>query len=135
MKEKHQDLPVPDALVIIVDDDVAVRSALRFFLEIEGFQVRAFAAASAVLEETELLDCCCLVIDQNMPGMCGIDLIDRLRDRKIMAPAILITTHPTLALKVRAENAGISIVEKPLLGNILLEEISRSTTNPLSQSH
>ena len=102
MKEKHQDLPVPDALVIIVDDDVAVRSALRFFLEIEGFQVRDFADASALLEETEL-DCCCLVIDQNMPGMCGIDLIDILRDRKILAPAILITTHPTRALRERAE--------------------------------
>lgn len=109
--------------MIVVDDDLAVRSALRFCLEIEGFMVRAFADGSALLEEFELLDCGCLVIDQNLPGTSGIELIDRLRDRKIFAPAILITTHPSKTLRERAASAGVSIVEKPLLGSILLDEI------------
>ena len=135
MMEKHHNLPVRDALVIVVDDDLAVRNALKFSLEIEGFMVRAFADASALLRETELLDCGCLVIDQNMPGMSGIDLIDRLRDRKILAPAILITTDPTRALRERAANAGIPIVEKPLLGSILLDEICHAMTLPPSPPH
>ena len=120
MTEKHHNR---DALVIVVDDDLAVRSALLFCLEIEGFMVRGFADGSALLKESELLDCGCLVIDQNLPGTNGIDLIDELRDRKIMAPAILITTHPSKKLRARAEGAGVSIVEKPLLGSILLDEI------------
>jgi FixJ family two-component response regulator len=58
-----------------------------------------------------------------MPDMSGLELIARLRDRDISAPAILITSHASLALRERAERANIPIVEKPLLGNALLDAI------------
>jgi two-component system, LuxR family, response regulator FixJ len=55
--------------------------------------------------------------------MSGLDLIATLRDRRISAPAILITTQPGFLLCHRAEKAAIPIVEKPLLGNALIDKI------------
>ncbi len=110
-------------LVVVVDDDPAVRNSLKFSLEIEGFIVRTYANSAELLDARDLQICSCLVIDQRMPGMSGLDLIDRLRERHISVPAILITSHPTAFLSQRAARADIPIVEKPLLGNALVHEI------------
>ena len=116
-------MTVPGFVVVIIDDDLAVRNSLEFSLEIEGLTVRSYAAAAEVLGASDL-DCCdCFVIDQKMPGMSGLDLIATLRDRKILAPAILITSQPSVSVRERAEKADIPIVEKPLLGNALLDKI------------
>jgi CheY-like chemotaxis protein len=58
-----------------------------------------------------------------MPDMTGLELVAHLRDRRISIPAILMTAHPTDILRNRAAAAGISIVEKPLLGGDLLDAI------------
>jgi two-component system, LuxR family, response regulator FixJ len=55
--------------------------------------------------------------------MNGLDLITLLRARRFAAPAILITSHPSPSLRARAHKAGVPIVEKPLLGNALLDKI------------
>ena len=70
-----------------------------------------------------LRDFDCLVIDQNMPRMNGIDLVAKLRDLHCSAPVVLITSDPPKALVARAGRAGVLIVEKPLLGNTLLDTI------------
>jgi two-component system response regulator FixJ len=113
-----------DPLVIVVDDDQAVRNSLKFSLEIEGFEVRVYAGGCDLLEDSrEVPGGGCLVVDQNMPGMTGLDLISTLRERAVAAPAILVTSHPTAAVRQRAAHAGIRIVEKPLLGNVLIDVI------------
>jgi FixJ family two-component response regulator len=66
------------------------------------------------LRAPELLACQCYVVDQKMPGRSGLGLIDQLRRRNIAAPAILIISQPSTALSVRAANALVPIVEKPL---------------------
>jgi two-component system, LuxR family, response regulator FixJ len=114
---------ISDFVVIVVDDDVAVRNSLKFSLEIEGLTVRAYATGYELLNAGDLTSCNCLVVDQKMPGMSGLDLIAKLRDRHIVAPAILITSRPSLWLRQRAEKAAVPIVEKPLLGNALLDRI------------
>jgi two-component system, LuxR family, response regulator FixJ len=55
--------------------------------------------------------------------MSGLDLIAQLRDRHFTSPAILIASHPSRSLREQAEKADIPIVEKPLLGNGLLDKI------------
>jgi FixJ family two-component response regulator len=113
-----------DPLVIVVDDDQAVRNSLEFSLAIEGFAVRSYAEGRDLLEDSrEVPGAGCLVVDQNMPGMTGLDLISTLRERAVAAPAILITSHPTAAVRQRAAQAGVRIVEKPLLGNALIDVI------------
>jgi FixJ family two-component response regulator len=114
---------VPGYVVIIIDDDFAVRNSLKFSLEIEGLTVRSYATGAELLSAGDFALCNCLVVDQNMPGLNGLDLITLLRARHFAAPAILITSHPSSSLRERAQQAGVPIVEKPLLGNALLDKI------------
>jgi two-component system, LuxR family, response regulator FixJ len=114
---------VPGYVVIVIDDDFAVRNSLKFALEIEGLTVRSYATGAELLSAGDLALCNCFVVDQNMPGMNGLDLITLLRARHFAAPAILITSHPSSSLRERAQQAGVPIVEKPLLGNALLDKI------------
>ena len=124
---QHHELAVHVAVVGVVDDDPAVRNSLKFSLEIEGFLVRTYADAKALLNEGELSRFNCLVVDQNMPGTSGLELVAELRRRQILVPVVLITSHPPKVLVARAGEAGVPIVEKPLLGNALLEKIREAT--------
>jgi two-component system response regulator FixJ len=110
-------------LIAVVDDDAAVCSSLKFALELEGFRVRTFTGGMELLRAPELVTCQCFVVDQKMPGMTGLELIGQLRQRDIAAPAILVISQPSAALSVRAANAHVPIVEKPLLGDALLDRI------------
>jgi two-component system response regulator FixJ len=109
--------------VMVVDDDLAVRNSLKFSLEVEGFAVRVYAGGTELLNDTELSRGGCLVIDQNMPGMKGLDLVAQLRARDVAVPAILITSYPTVAVRERAAKAGVAIVEKPFLETALIDRI------------
>jgi FixJ family two-component response regulator len=111
------------ALIFVVDHDAAVRSSLKFSLEIDGLAVRTYASAEELLRERDLSACQCLIIDQEMPRMQGLLLIATLRKRGIDTAVILTSTHATSALKRQASAAGIAIIEKPILGNALIESI------------
>ena len=126
--------PLPDTagaltagrqVVLVVDDDEAVLGSLQFALEIEGFRVLVFRSAEELLDRSGLPSSSCLVVDQNLPGKTGLELVDTLRARDVHFPAILITSHPPLAVRHQALAAGVAIVEKPLLGNALSEAIVR----------
>jgi CheY-like chemotaxis protein len=121
--DQQSQVAVQGFLVAIVDDDSAVCSSLKFSLELEGFRARTFANGAEFLAAGDFGAFNCLVIDQRMPGMSGMELIARLRDQKVRTPAILIISHPNAALSARAAAAGVPIVEKPLLGNVLVEKI------------
>ena len=126
-KMKPQTQPVIQAPVIgVVDDDLAVRNSLKFALELEGFTVRAYRSGAELLAADNFRDCSCLVIDQRMPGMNGMELIARLRERHVTTPAILIISSPNAALSARAATAQVPIIEKPLLNNALVEKIQEA---------
>ena len=120
---KLGEISVPRSIVIVVDDDPAVRSSLKFSLEIEGFAVRTFGCATELLDSSEARLGGCFVVDEKMPGMSGLDLIVSLRARDIVAPAILITSQPSAMVAARAVEARVPIIEKPLLSNALVEQI------------
>jgi FixJ family two-component response regulator len=105
--------------ILIVEDDRAVRDSLKFSLVIEGFAVHTYPDAEQLLSETHLPKFDCLIVDQNMPGMNGLDLVSELRTRHVETPAILITSHPTKSLRDRAAAAHIPIIEKPLFISLL----------------
>jgi FixJ family two-component response regulator len=119
----QSELSVTNTIVIVVDDDAAVRNALRFSLEVEGFAVRDYPGGIELLNDREPPEASCLVIDHCMPGMNGLDVVGELRHRHVAVPAILITSHPNAALTRRAATAGVPIVEKPLLGDVLIQRI------------
>ena len=117
-------------VIVIVDDDFAVRNSLAFALTEEGFLVRAYGSAEMLLDDVLASDANCLVIDQKLPGLSGLGLVDELRHRGVSAPAILITTGPTAQIRRAAAAAGIAIVEKPLIGEALFHEIHFNLARP-----
>jgi FixJ family two-component response regulator len=112
-----------ERVVLIVDDDPAVRASLRFALEIEGFAVQVFATSDELLARPTLPAGACLVVDYLLPIMNGLELVAALRGRGVDSPAILITSDPPARLRREAAAAGLTLVEKPLLGNGLAEAI------------
>ena len=110
-------------IILIVDDDAALRSSLEFILGVEGYAVRAYACGRELLDDADFPDHGCLVVDQRLPDIDGLQLIDTMRSRDVRLPAILITTHPTRALRRRAEAARIPIVEKPFITGTLFQQI------------
>jgi FixJ family two-component response regulator len=116
-------LTVPPPVVVVVDDDAAVCNSLKFSLELEGFAVRAYHSAAELFSADDLGGCSCFVIDQRLPATNGLELIAKLREQYVSAPTILLTSNAAAALKARAATAHIAIVEKPLLGNALVDRI------------
>jgi FixJ family two-component response regulator len=116
-------LPVSE-IVLLVDDDAAVRAALKFALEVEGFQVRLYDGPQAVLADVDLPTRACLVIDYRMPDIDGIELVDRLRSRNVVLPAILISGRVSQRLRDLAARSGVTrVLEKPLSDAALVENI------------
>jgi two-component system, LuxR family, response regulator FixJ len=113
-------------VLLVVDDDEAVLNSLKFCLEIEGFAVRLYRGARALLSEPDWPAVGCLVVDHHMPGMTGLELVARLRSDGVALPAILITGHPGATLRRRAAEAGVTLIEKPLLGNGLGDAIRQA---------
>jgi two-component system, LuxR family, response regulator FixJ len=117
-------------VVVVVGDDLAIRNSLKFWLELEGLTVRSYASGAEFLAAGELSRCDCLVIDQSIPAN-GLHSIMQLRAQRFSAPAILVISQPSPSLRKEAEKAGVPIVEKPLLGNGLLDTIRDATRGRL----
>ncbi len=102
-------------VILLVDDDAAVRNALKFSLEMEGFSVRLYPTPEALLAESDLPAGGCLVIDYRMPEIDGLELVERLRNRGVALPVLLISGRVTRSLRDRASGLGIrDVLEKPL---------------------
>ena len=110
-------------MILVLENDAAVRNSMKFSLQAEGYQVRAYSKARDVLEAPDLSEIDCLVVDYRLEGMNGLELVRQMRAHGIRAPVIMITTLPSLDLHRDANAAGIPIVEKPLLGNTLADQI------------
>jgi FixJ family two-component response regulator len=109
-------------MIYVIDDDVAVLKSLRFLLETEGFDVRAFSSGLALLESSVLHGADCLVLDYKMAGIDGLELSSRLRGLGIDTPIILITGHPDANIRTKASFAGVGqVVLKPDLQDNLVE--------------
>jgi FixJ family two-component response regulator len=77
--------------VCVVDDDDAVRESTRLLLESAGYAVRDYASAEAFLADGDAPEAACLVLDFQMGGMTGLELVELLRARGIWTPAIIVT--------------------------------------------
>jgi two-component system response regulator FixJ len=116
---------MPDnSTVCIVDDDQAVLAALTFLLTAEGYAVRAHESARTFLDMIRQDDCGCLVTDVRMPGMSGLDLLAKMKERRISMPVIVITAHGDVPLAVAAIKRGaVDFFEKPFDSDALLDSI------------
>lgn len=120
-------MTISNPIIAVVDDDDAVRNSLKFSLEIDGFAVRTYANAEELLGSSNLNNLQCLIVDQDMPRMTGLELVAALRRLGLEVPTVLISGHLTPAVTRQASAAGIPVIEKPFLGNGLVELIRSAT--------
>lgn len=113
----------PRPTVIVVDDDDGLRTALRYALEIEGFNVVTCPSGESLLKLALPQTSACLVVDQVLPGLSGIDALEALRARQVDLPAIVITSSPDARLRARTLLAKACLIEKPLLNDLLTRAI------------
>ena len=117
-------------MLLLVDDDPAVRASLQFSLELEGFAVETFDSGETLVAQANLADPDCLVIDYRLPGIDGLSLLRLLRERGETCPAVIITSNPTRSVRQRTTDAGAVLVEKPLLRDCLTVAIRRLIDRP-----
>lgn len=113
--------------VAVVDDDQGVRESLRFLLETAGFDVDTFNSACEFLTADPVRDPDCLLIDQHMPRLTGLDLLSRLRGLGKALPVAIMTGSPSPDLVRRAEELGaLTVLEKPLAEDVLMSFLDRA---------
>jgi DNA-binding response OmpR family regulator len=110
-------------LIAVIEDDPAVRHSLEFALEAQGYEVCAFERADDALRSVRLKQIRCLVIDYGLPDGNGASLLSQLRRRRITCPAIFIASSPTARCRADIAAAGAPLIEKPLLGDALGDQI------------
>ena len=118
--------------IYIVDDDEAVRTSLLELFEANGYASRIFSSAQEFLAAAPSLRPGCLFADIRMPGMDGLEMQQRLIERGLPFPFIVITGHGDVSLAVRAMKAGaLDFIEKPFAADTILDK-AKSGLNWLS---
>ncbi|MCA1584589.1 MAG: sigma-54 dependent transcriptional regulator [Acidobacteria bacterium] len=101
--------------MLVIDDDAAIRDSVRMILEYEGYEVivAATGADGIGLVEREAPDL--VFLDIKMPGMDGLDVLQRLRHLVETSPVVVISGHATISTAVEATRLGaFDFIEKPL---------------------
>ena len=110
--------------VYIVDDDFAMRDSLEMLLSTHGYDTKLFRDGSEFLTAAPFLQFGVLLVDLQMPGMDGLELLARLKERKIKFPVVVITGYGNITVAVRAMRAGaIDFVEKPFSNDTIRASI------------
>ena len=113
--------------VHIVDDDEAVRESLQALLETKKYAAKTYPTAEAFLAAHPAAPEGCAIVDVRMPGMDGITLLNRLRERGHALPVIVVTGHGDIPLAVQAMKAGaVDFVEKPYSNETIIEAVRRA---------
>jgi FixJ family two-component response regulator len=115
----------PTPLVLIVDDDPAVRKSLARLIRTAGYEVEMCASAREFLARPPQDRPCCLVLDVRMPGMSGLDFQAELANAHADVPIIFITGFGDIPMTVRAMKAGaVEFLTKPVREQDLFDAIN-----------
>jgi two-component system nitrogen regulation response regulator NtrX len=110
--------------VLVVDDEKAIRDALRLTLEYEGYRMIEAASGAEALERVDPERPELVLLDIKMPRMDGLEVLDRLREGWPGLPVIMISGHGTIATAVEALRKGAQdFMEKPLEREVVLHRI------------
>jgi FixJ family two-component response regulator len=111
-------------LIVIVDDDDALRNSLDNLLRSVGFRAQGFASAEAFLRSDQARDTACLILDVRMPGMNGLELQRQMVAANWQTPIIFITSHADDDARAQALAAGaVAFLYKPCREDHLLHAI------------
>jgi len=114
-------------MVFVVDDDEAVRSALKLLLKSVGLTATALPTAQQFLATYDPLQPGCLVLDVRMPGMSGLELQEHLNLKGAVIPVIFITGHGDVPMAVEAMQQGaFDFLQKPFRDQDLIDRIQKA---------
>jgi len=126
---------MPDSEIVhVIDDDDAMRESLAFLFKSVKIAVKSYEDASSFLAVPEQIVSGCVVTDVRMPGVNGIELLKRLREKGNFIPVIVITGHGDVPLAVEAMKAGAAnFIEKPFDVEVLLASVRAALSKQASQ--
>ena len=123
--------------IYIVDDNADFRRSAQWWLASAGYDVVDYADPALALDALQTHPPerpACLLLDVRMPGMSGLDLHDRLRERGVHLPIVYMSGHGDVALAVQAMQRGaVSFLEKPFAEEALEQALQRAFEAPLPQ--
>ncbi len=116
-----------ERMVLVVDDDASVRTALLRLLRSAGYEAEGFDTAIAYLQRAAPTPPACLVLDVRMPGMTGLELQQKICGTPHAVPIVFITGHGDREARRQAlEHGAVAVLQKPLEEVVLLEAIERA---------
>ena len=112
--------------VYVVDDDEAVRDSLQWLLEGKDYRVRCFDSAESFLSRYDPREVACLIVDIRMGGMTGLELQDKLVERRYPLPIVFITGHGDVPMAVDTMKKGaMDFIQKPFKEADLVSLVER----------
>jgi two-component system, NtrC family, nitrogen regulation response regulator NtrX len=112
---------MPKSRVLVIDDEAAIRDSLRMTLEYEGYEFIGAATGQEGLALAERESPDLVLLDVKMPGMDGIEVLDRLRSMNDGVPVVVISGHGTISTAVEATKKGaFDFIEKPFASDRVL---------------
>src|SRR5262245_31919592 len=140
LQPRHQPHSVEDGgdverpLVLIVDDDEGVRTALRELILSVGLDATCFASTRELLDAELPPRPGCLILDVRMPGSSGLDLQEHLASSAKAKPIIFLTGHGDIPMTVKAMKAGaVDFLTKPVRDQTLLDAVSVGIEKDIEQ--
>src|SRR5437667_4697722 len=112
---------MPKPRILVIDDEAPIRDSLKMTLEYEGYEFMGAATGQEglVLVEREAPDL--VLLDVKMPGMDGLEVLDRLRAMNETLPVVVVSGHGTISTAVEATKKGaFDFIEKPFAADRVL---------------
>jgi len=116
-------------VVYVIDDDPDVCTALAWLIGSVGLETRGFSGITEFIDawQGNGKDGGCLVLDVRMPGMGGMEFLERMREMRIDLPVIMLSGHGTIPMATRALRLGaVDFVQKPVDEQLLLDRIQEA---------
>jgi FixJ family two-component response regulator len=143
LKDMSNQINPKEPVVYAVDDDPQASRAAAELVRSFGQQFRTFDSPQAFLEELDHIDSQqigCVVLDLRMPGMDGLELYQRIAERDLALPVILVTGYADTSLTVRALRSGVlAVLDKPCRDNelwsFIQEGLARSEQEHRRRAH
>jgi len=113
--------------IFVVDDDPAIRETLSVVLSSGGYEVICFADGAALLAVARSRTPSCILLDVNIPGKSGLDILKELRGEDYPAPIFMISGQGDIAMAVSAiKNGALDFIEKPFRGGEIVARLNEA---------
>ena len=117
----------PKAKLLVVDDEKHQRESLQMILEDEGYKVTVAADGREALAKAADARPEVVLTDLKMPGLTGMDVVQRLQDGPLPPKVILVTAHGSVERAREASRLGaFDYMSKPVVADELLFRVERA---------